>query len=571
MPAPNPTASATPAPDEHWVAGVANEILRRNDERIVIHTGKTPSGPIHIGAEREQFICSAVQRELRRRGYDSTFNFIIDSFDPLKSIPAGVQVPKGFEDHIGSPLSDVPDPFGCHESYAVHFAQEFVDCQGRLGLSPNVIYSHKLYETDAMKDAIRTVLRKIDELREIRGKYIRVQEEDGSEGGTGSGSGSGSGSWSGSMGWNPVMVVCERCGKIACRRKDVEPNRITSWDLARDEATFACTSCGCEGKGKIRDLRLKLSWRVDWAAKWAVFRVTCEPAGKDHCVRDGAYDMGLEVCDRIFGYRGPIRVPYEWLTLGEHAMKTHKGITFTPREWLKIAPPESMRYLILSADLMRHIAFLPERVPDIVDGFDRLERAYFGSEEPPGGASRAFVNRLYEICSVGEPFEELPVRLPYRFAVYMVQLESLLGRDKVLSKSIGYALKLYDREALTDREHRDLEERLSMAKNWVLTYAPQNLKFQIAETPYRPSSEAEKSFVRSIIDMLGRDLKEEDLQNEIFSAARSLGLGVGEAFSVIYRILLGSERGPRLAPLLIALDRDWTIRRLNSVLQPPDA
>ncbi|MEM4644389.1 MAG: hypothetical protein QW748_03310, partial [Candidatus Methanomethylicaceae archaeon] len=129
----------------HWIRQIVDEIIARKDPQIVIHTGKTPSGPIHIGAEREQFICSAIQIELKRRGYESIFNFIIDSYDPLKSIPAGIEVPKGFDENIGKPLSSVPDPYSCHESYAKHFAEEFNACQERLGVHPNFIYSHELY------------------------------------------------------------------------------------------------------------------------------------------------------------------------------------------------------------------------------------------------------------------------------------------------------------------------------------------------------------------------------------------------------------------------------------------
>ncbi len=538
--------------DGHWIRTVVDEILERKDERIVVHTGKTPSGPIHIGAEREQFICSAIQRELKRRGHDCTFNFIVDSFDPIKSIPAGLEVPKGFEEHIGKPLSDVPDPMGCHASYAHHFAEEFIGCQERLGLSPNVIYSHELYMTPEMKGAIRTVLRRLDDLRAIRREYIQQHdEEDGA-----------------ADSWNPVMVVCERCGKIASKKKEVSPNRVTSWDLEKDEISYTCTSCGHEGKGNISALRLKLSWRVDWTAKWAVFKVTCEPAGKDHCVKDGAYDMGLAVCQRIFGYRGPLRVSYEWLTLGEHAMKTHKGITFTPMEWLRIAPPEAMRYLILSADPMRHIAFLPDRIPDIVDNFDRLERIAYHAEEPSGVETRGYLEDLYAMCTAGDPPNSLPVRLPYRFAVTTCQLESLLGQENIVSKSASYAAKLYSRDALTDGEMGDLRSRLSMAKNWVASYAPQSLKFQIsAATPsYRPSSDPERRFIEAIISMLERDMKEADIQNEVFNTARSLNLEMGKAFAAVYCVLLGSERGPRLAPLLMAMDRDWAISRLRSVL-----
>jgi lysyl-tRNA synthetase class 1 len=533
----------------HWIRGIVDEILARKDNHIVIHTGKTPSGPIHIGAEREQFICSAIQRELKRRGVDSTFNFIIDSFDPLKSIPIGLEVPKGFEEHIGKPLSDIPDPLGCHASYAVHFAEEFVECQHILGLSPNIIYSHELYQQKAMKDAIRTVLRKLDNLRIIRKKYIQEDEENGMDD------------------WNPVMVVCDRCGKLASKKKEVAPNKVTSWDLNKDEISYTCTSCGYKGRGKITDTRLKLSWRVDWAAKWAVFRVTCEPAGKDHCVKDGAYDMGLEVCLKIFGYHGPLRVPYEWLTLGAHAMKTHKGITFTPMEWLRIAPPEPLRYMILSVDPMRHIAFLPDRIPDIVDNFDRVERIYFGDETPSGNESKDYLHDLYEICIVGAPHKKMPARLPYRFCVYMVQLEALFGKKKMISQSIEYLNRLSGKKTISKWELNNLKERLSMAKNWVISYAPPTLKFQITETPsYRPKTEVERSFVAAIITLLEKDFIESDLQNEIFNAARSLGIEIGEAFSVIYRILLGSEKGPRLAPLLIALDRSWLLQRMRSVL-----
>ncbi len=212
----------------HWIRQIVDQILARGDPKIVIHTGKTPSGPIHIGAEREQFICSAIQIELKRRGYESTFNFIIDSYDPLKSVPAGIEVPKGFEEHIGKPLSSVPDPYSCHESYAKHFAEEFNACQERLGVYPNVIYSHELYRRKEMKDAIRTVLGKLGELRMIRKKYVQEEHEEGH--------------WEE---WNPVMVVCQRCGRIASKKEEVAPNRLEWWNLDEDTAAAAT-----RGKGK---------------------------------------------------------------------------------------------------------------------------------------------------------------------------------------------------------------------------------------------------------------------------------------------------------------------------------
>lgn len=535
----------------HWIRKIVDEILARNDPQIVIHTGKTPSGPIHIGAEREQFICSAIQHELKKRGHDSVFNFIVDSYDPLKSIPSGVDTPPGFDENIGRPLSSVPDPYGCHRSYADHFSEEFIADQEKLGVYPNIIYSHELYRRREMKDAIRTVLNRLDELRSIRRRYVQEEGEErkGEE-------------------WNPVMVVCERCGKIASKKEEMAPNNLDWWDLDQDIVGYKCRSCGYEGRGRISELSLKLSWRVDWAAKWAIFRVSCEPAGKDHCVKDGAYDMGLEVCSKIFGYRGPLKIPYEWLTLGEHAMKTHKGITFTPREWLRIAPPECMRYMILNVDPMRHIAFLPERIPEIVDGFDRLERVYFGVERLPSGEDMEYYRDLYEMCVVGPLPESLPMRLPYKFCVIMVQLVPLFGWEKILQKSVDYLRKLFGGREPEEEDERGAIARLEMAKSWVELYAPNSMKFNISvEAPsYRPSDEKERRFINNLISLIERDLQEADLQNEIFNSARSIGIEVDRAFTLVYLILLGSKKGPRLAPLLMAIDKEWLLRRLRSVL-----
>ena len=35
----------------------------------------------------------------------------------------------------------------------------------------------------------------------------------------------------------------------------------------------------------------KLTWRVEWAARWKIFNVTCEPFGKDHAASGGSYDV----------------------------------------------------------------------------------------------------------------------------------------------------------------------------------------------------------------------------------------------------------------------------------------
>ncbi len=533
-----------------WLRRVVSEILVRGDDPVVLSTGKTPSGPIHIGSERELFMCDSMRRLLEEKGKRVRFLFIVDSFDPFKSVPAGLQVPESFKEHIGKPLCDVPDPFGeCHNSYAEHFAEEFLEVQDKLGVSPEVIYAHQLYTREEMKNAIRTVLCKLELLQEIRSRYVFSPEE-------------------GSQEWVPVMVVCERCGMLAPKiAGEVHPNRISSFNLDEDLVEYRCNACGYEGSIEISRGRIKLSWRVDWAAKWSIFKVTCEPAGKDHCVKGGAYDMGLEVSQRIFGYRGPIKVPYEWLTLEGKAMKTHKGITFTPAEWLSVAPPEVMRYMILSVDPMRHISFSPLKIPDLVDSFDRLERIYFDAEAPSEAEDPEELKLLYEMCLVDGVPDSLPARLPYRFAVFYVQLIPLLGYERVLERSITMAAKTYRRSSLSREEISNVMLRLTMAMNWVEKYAPERWKFTITEEllPEAASklTDSQRNFLsRLATSFESKEWDEQELQNYVFTLARDMGLTPQEAFKAVYLALLGREYGPRLAPLLLALEKKWVVERL---------
>ena len=87
----------------------------------------------------------------------------------------------------------------------------------------------------------------------------------------------------------------------------------------------------------------KLTWRVEWAARWKIFKTTCEPFGKDHAASGGSYDVSSVISEKIFDYPAPYPVPYEWITLDGEAMSKSHGVFFAPEEWLKVGPAESLR------------------------------------------------------------------------------------------------------------------------------------------------------------------------------------------------------------------------------------
>ncbi|HID90781.1 TPA: hypothetical protein EYP44_02345, partial [Candidatus Bathyarchaeota archaeon] len=149
----------------HWIEKVVGELERRGDEKVVLSTGKTPSGHVHVGISRELIYCSAFERLLRDRGLETDFLFFIDSMDPVKRFPP--YIPRDLAEYVGTPMCGVPCPEGCCASYAEHFGNLLLRNLGPFGLSPRVIWTHELYRRPEMQDLIRKTLRDVDAVRQI--------------------------------------------------------------------------------------------------------------------------------------------------------------------------------------------------------------------------------------------------------------------------------------------------------------------------------------------------------------------------------------------------------------------
>ncbi|MCX8176342.1 MAG: lysine--tRNA ligase, partial [Candidatus Bathyarchaeota archaeon] len=285
-------------------------------------------------------------------------------------------------------------------------------------------------------------------------------------------------------------------------------------------------------------------------------------------VKGGAYDTGEQIASKIFGWKGPYRIPYEWILLGEKAMKTHKGIAFTFSEWISVAPPEVYRYLILKEDPKKHINFQPENIQQIIDEFEKIERIYFSVEKASNPTEEKMAKHVYPISILGLP-KKLPVRLPYRFATIIVQLKPLLGEEKILDKSLSVVKKFYG-EVNTHEAVKAIVERLKMAEYWVKNYAPEWLKINITESVAldvkKSLSEKQKEALKIFLEKFtSKEWDEETLQFEVFEIGKKLSIGA-KIFETFYLIFLGKKFGPRLAPFLLSLDKNFVIKRVVEAL-----
>ena len=336
----------------------------------------------------------------------------------------------------------------------------------------------------------------------------------------------------------------------------------------------------------INNGNLKLNWRVDWPAKWAIFHTTCEPAGKDHSVKGGSYDTGLEISREVFDYDGPIKLNYEWFRLGDQDMKTSKGIVFTPKKYLEIADPEILRMLILKTNPNSHISFRIEELYQLYDSYEKMESIYFNLEEASSKEEERFYKYIYPLCQIEPVLEKKPPKLSFKLITELAQYQKILKIEEIYDiANLSLKDQGYDEKIPLDK----FKIQLKRAENWIKEIkifldeqASEDIrkdilsKIEIFEIPDKISQEIIESlnetqkeginFLREFLESK-RDFTDEQIQEKIYDISKNqLNLSRKKLylmFQAIYLLILGKKSGPRLGPFLNKIDRDWIINRLK--------
>ncbi|BAD86429.1 lysyl-tRNA synthetase [Thermococcus kodakarensis KOD1] len=521
----------------HWADYMAEKIIReRGDkEEYVVESGITPSGYVHIGNFREFFTAYIVGHALRDRGKRVRHIHMWDDYDRFRKVPKNV--PPEWKEHLTKPVREVPDPWGCHESYADHFMSLFEEEISKLGIEADFLHASELYKSGEYAKEIRLALEKRDEIKAILDKYRERAKQPPLE-----------------DSWQPVMIYCPHC------RKEAE---FVSWD-GEWKVSYKCPHCGAEGETDIREGNVKLRWRVDWPMRWAHFKVDFEPAGKDHLAAGSSYDTGKEIVEKVFGWKAPLTLMYEFVGIkGQKGkMSGSKGNVILLSDLYEVLEPGIIRFIYAKARPNKELRIdLGLGLLNLYDEFDRVERIYFGLEHAKNPEEEEELKRTYELSMPKLP-ERLVAQAPFRFLVTLVQMPHLDedGIIRILQEQ-GHVP-----ENLTDDDIERIKLRIRLAKNWVEKYAPDDVKFSLLERP--PEIELRPEIREAMLEV-AEWLEEherfsvDELNNVIFDAAKKRGIPSKEWFKALYNIFIGKDRGPRLAPFLASLNREFVIKRLR--------
>ena len=150
-----------------WVTRAADEAIAHAGEGnlVTCASGISPSGPIHLGNLREFLTVHFVVEEVRRRGVEVRHLHSWDDYDRFRKVPFGVD--EAWNDHIGRPLSEVPDPWECHTSWAEHFKQPLRDALAEMGCEMHEVNQTEMYTAGAYREQILGVVRRRHEIDEV--------------------------------------------------------------------------------------------------------------------------------------------------------------------------------------------------------------------------------------------------------------------------------------------------------------------------------------------------------------------------------------------------------------------
>jgi lysyl-tRNA synthetase class 1 len=520
----------------------ADEIAASAVGPQVVNDSKTPSGTVHVGSLRGPVVVDTIARALRNAGVPVELRYGVDDLDPMDA--QALLTPDAIERSMGVPLSRVPDPVGdCHDSYARHFAGVFVDTFDGLGIRPDTYYwMSEVYGSGAMDRYIRTALDAAATIRDIYRRVANVNHPDE---------------------WHPLFVVCESCGRIGT-------TIVTGWDGER--VSYECrtdlvewaTGCGHAGRVSPFGGRAKLPYNVDWAAKWELFGVTIEPAGKDLSTKGGSRDRSDAIAREVFGNEPPLNVPYEFLNIRGKKMSTSKGLGASATRIAEVIPPEQLRLLFLRPRPNTAIEFDPDgtdAIPRLFDESDRLAAATAGRDvrgELPPHHDRVFTYSLVE-PDADVAYEAAAYRPAFSHLALLEQIPGIDAVERVAAEKGS---------PLTDREAALLAQRRAAAGAWLEAYAPDSARLAVQRDALPAAADGLDVAQRAYLGALASALADitwdgESVQGAIFATATEHGLPAGRAFAALYLAFLGRSSGPRAGWLLAALERDFVIGRLR--------
>jgi lysyl-tRNA synthetase, class I len=472
---------------------------------VLFETGYGPSGLPHIGTFGEVVRTTMVRRafELATPGVKTRLFTFSDDMDGLRKVPDNVPNKEMIAQHLGKPLTSIPDPFGTHDSFGAHNnarLKAFLDSFGFEYEFKSSTVSYKSGEFDA---ALLRMLERYDDVINVILPTLGPERR---------------------ATYSPFLPVCKKTGvvlQVPIIHRDAAAGTIVYLDDAGQKIETPVTGGHC-----------KLQWKCDWAMRWYALGVDYEMSGKDLI---DSVRLSSRICT-ILGGIPPANLTYELFNdeQGQKISKS-KGNGISVDDWLKYAPPESLAlymYQKPKAAKRLHFDVIPKAVDEYVDFIEKF---------PADDDAKKLENPAWHIHGGKPPAESVP--LTFGLLLNLAGVAHAEGPDvmwayvsryapgntpasaPLLDKLVKYAVAYY----------RDFVKPAKVYKKASAdeTAALKDLRDSVAAYTGAPTAE----LLQTLVFEVGKR------HAATFPSLR-------DWFKALYQILLGQDQGPRMGSFI---------------------
>ena len=496
-----------------WPYEEARKLLKRwpdgkpGGEVVVFETGYGPSGLPHIGTFNEVLRTTMVRHaygELTAKDGKPAASRLIafsDDMDGLRKVPDNVPNQAMLTEHLGKPLTQIPDPFGTHDSFAAHnnaMLRRFLD---QFGFDYEFASSTECYLSGRFDDTLRQVLRHWDDILGVMLPTLREERR---------------------LTYSPVLPISPTSGRVL---------QVPVAVVNADAGTIAFTD---EDGARVEQSALgglaKLQWKVDWAMRWVALGVDYEMAGKD--LIDSTIQSGKIA--RILGARPPEGFNYEMFLdeKGEKISKS-KGNGLSLEQWLTYGSEESLAFFAYREPRKAkslHIGVIPRAV----DEYFQFRGNYAGQP-----VEQKLGNPVHHIHGGKVPETVLP--LTYGLLLNLASLPGVGDKDTAWRFVQRYA------PGTSPETNPDLDHLIGLAVNYARDFVAPTLK-------RRPPVGVEVAALNELdaaLAALPVTASGDEIQNLVFEIGKRYPFeSLRHWFQALYETLLGSAQGPRMGSFI---------------------
>ncbi len=512
---------------------IVARLKKKPKDEVIFETGYGPSGLPHIGTFGEVARTTMVRHAFRVLTDDKIKTRLIafsDDMDGLRKVPDNVPNKEMLEKHLGKPLTQVPDPFGTHDSFGAHNNARLRAFLDHFGFDYEFMSSTDCYTSGRFDGALMKVLERFDKVMAIMLPSLREER---------------------AATYSPFLPIDPKTGivlQVPVLAHDAKAGTITYEDPETKQPVATPVTGG----------RCKLQWKPDWAMRWVALGVDYEMAGKDLI---DSVKLSGEIC-RALGGQPPEGFNYE-LFLDENGQKISKskGNGLTIDEWLRYASPESLSlFMYREPKAAKRLYF--DVIPRTVDEYQQLLDGYQRQD-----ARQRLSNPVWHIHSGHPPKVEMPVS----FSMLLTLVSSSNAEN---AETLWGFIGRY-RPGVTPETHPELNAQVQYAIHYFRD-------FVLPEKKFRHPTDQERAALIDLRDALAQlpaDSTAEAIQNVVYEVGRREPFldakkkakdgkpGVSlDWFNMLYQVLLGQEKGPRFGSFVAVYGLQNTIDMIDGAL-----